>query len=275
MGHSIDQLALVQQTVFQPLGLFGVIGKTGVVRDVGVVRGSLLRSVGSSGILAGDNQGVIVHAYTTGNVSDPDHAAPVASGGLTGTNEGLIARSWSSASISSDQANGGLVGINSGTITQSYATGNVAPATIFTSGGGGLVGDNLGTITQSYATGNVTSFYSAGAGVGGLVGSNEGTISQSFATGRVQWDRWNGPSGVGGIVALNWGIGGTIAPNVYWNKCTTGQANGGGNLPAANGLTTAQMSTPSSFASYDFSPTGVWAMPAGATHPILRWQLAN
>jgi hypothetical protein len=34
------------------------------------------------------------------------------------------------------------------------------------------------------------------------------------------------------------------------------------------------MSNPSSFdASWDFSPTGAWVMPAGATHPILRWQL--
>jgi hypothetical protein len=46
-------------------------------------------------------------------------------------------------------------------------------------------------------------------------------------------------------------------------------------IPAANELTTGQMSTPASFVSYDFSSTGVWAMPAGATHPALRWQLAQ
>jgi hypothetical protein len=45
---------------------------------------------------------------------------------------------------------------------------------------------------------------------------------------------------------------------------------------AAKGLTTAEMSAPSSFGpTYDFSSTGVWAMPAGATHPVLRWQLAQ
>jgi hypothetical protein len=71
---------------------------------------------------------------------------------------------------------------------------------------------------------------------------------------------------------------GTIADNVYWNKETTHAAQSvfiGTPIPAANGLTTAQMSTPSSFVSYDFSPTGTWAMPAGATHPILRWQLEH
>lgn len=50
---------------------------------------------------------------------------------------------------------------------------------------------------------------------------------------------------------------------------------GGGTLPAANGLTTAQMSNPANFdSSWDFSSTGAWAMPVGATHPVLRWQLA-
>lgn len=47
----------------------------------------------------------------------------------------------------------------------------------------------------------------------------------------------------------------------------------GTQIPAANGLTTAQMSDPASFGGYDFGRNGVWAMPAGATHPVLRWQV--
>jgi hypothetical protein len=53
------------------------------------------------------------------------------------------------------------------------------------------------------------------------------------------------------------------------------QTAGGGSLPASNGLTNAQMSIPSSFVSYDFTASGLWAMPTAAPHPILRWQLAN
>jgi hypothetical protein len=71
---------------------------------------------------------------------------------------------------------------------------------------------------------------------------------------------------------------GSISTDVYWNKDTTHQAQsvfGGNPLPAANGLTTAQMSNPASFVGWNFGPGGVWAMPAGATHPILGWQLAN
>jgi hypothetical protein len=55
----------------------------------------------------------------------------------------------------------------------------------------------------------------------------------------------------------------------------TGQAESGGNLPASNGLTTAQMSDPSSFVGWNFGSDGAWAMPAGATHPVRRWQVEH
>jgi len=44
-------------------------------------------------------------------------------------------------------------------------------------------------------------------------------------------------------------------------------------VPDANGLTTAQMSNPVNFIGWNFGPGGVRAMPAGATHPVLAWQL--
>jgi hypothetical protein len=54
---------------------------------------------------------------------------------------------------------------------------------------------------------------------------------------------------------------------------TTGVAVGGGGVPLQNGLTTVQMSDPASFVGWNFGAGGVWAMPAGAAHPILAWQL--
>ena len=241
MWHTIANLAPQIMDFSNDLnaGLFGVIGPAGVVRDVGVITSKVGISYGGSGLLAGDNQGTIVNAYSTGSVFDPSQDGNTF-GGLVGKNEGLIARSWSSASVSGDDINGGLVGYNTGTITQSYATGDVTPQ------------------------------YSTGSG-GGFVGFNEGTISQSFATGKVGF----GSQGSAGFAFLN---NGTIAPDSYWNTETTTQTQGvraGTQLSVSNGLTTAQMSTEASFVSYDFSPTGVWALPAGATHPVLRWQVAN
>ena len=217
-------------------GLFGVVGQAGVLRDMGVQNGSVSTSFQGSGILAGVNQGLIANAFTTGVAAEGSQEGTTF-GGLVGRNEGTVERSWSGASISGSDANGGLVGYNLGTITQSYATGSVSP------------------------------IYSTGFG-GGLVGINDGTISQSFATGAVE----TRPMATHGVIAFG---SGTLAPDVYWNTETTGQPLSGGTLPASNGLTTAQMSTPASFAGYDFGPAGVWAMPAGATHPVLRWQIAH
>jgi filamentous hemagglutinin family protein len=270
MGHTIDQLMVGQTLASQPFGLFGILGAAGVVRNVGVTNSFAGGHIdlGTYGILVGQNEGLIANAYTTGSVNGQIYDNT--SGGLVGTNDGVIQRSWSSASDPGEGNAGGLVGFNTGTISQSYATGNVSS----THGvAGGLVAENSGTISQSYATGTVFSSFAAG----GLVGNNEGgTISQSYASGLVSGFPL---TQVGGIAGFNTG---TIATDSYWNTETTAQASGASTLngsvdplPAANGLTAAQMSNPASFASWDFSQTGTWAMPAGATQPVLRWQVAH
>jgi hypothetical protein len=195
------------------------------------------------------------------------------SGGLVGYNYGLIQRSSSSVTVSAQYTLGGLVGKNlaTGRIVQSYASGNVT-AGPYSGGGGGLVGSNEGSVTQSYATGSVRYIGTCPGGnpcgSAGLVQRNSGAISESFAVGPVIQK----PAG---IVAFNSAL---ISTDVYWNTETTlapVAVLSGPGLPASNGLTTAQMSMASSFASYDFGPNGTWAMPAGASHPILRWQLAH
>jgi hypothetical protein len=194
---------------------------------------------------------------------------------MNGFNAGSILRSSSSAAVTSRSVGGGLAGVNSGLISQSFATGPVAVSGYSATGGGGLVGSNSGTISQSYATGSTMftfcRYSNTHCGGAALVVDNSGTITQSFATGPVIQPAY-GPFG---IARSNEG---TIANDVYWNTSTTGATIGvkyGTPIPTANGLTTAQMSTPTSFVGYDFSPTGVWAMPVGATHPVLRWQLAQ
>jgi hypothetical protein len=204
--------------------------------------------------------------------------------GLVGLNYGRIQRSSSNASLTSEAYVAGLVVYNgpSGSIEQSCATGS-AEAFAHTPGSGGLVANNDGTIKQSYSTAHVTfspNYCGSGrgfdcdTGAGGLVAGNNGTIAQSFATGIVTN---NIVPGFGlppaGIAVSNSKV---IGSDVYWNTQTTGATVGvlsGPGLPAANGLTTAQMSVSSSFAGYDFSSNGVWAMPAGATNPVLRWQI--
>jgi hypothetical protein len=192
-------------------------------------------------------------------------------------NAGTVLRSASSVSLTAGGSLGGLVGANSGLIAQSFSSGPLQSLSYINQGAGGLVGYNSGTITQSYSTsttllqGYCRGSFGNPCGGAGLVVINDGTINQSFATGRVTQPFYQ-PIG---IARTN---NGTITNDVYWDKDTTTATVGvvyGTPVPASNGLTTAQMSTPGSFASYDFGPTGVWTMPIGATHPVLRWQLAH
>ncbi|WP_438268820.1 hypothetical protein [Paraburkholderia youngii] len=265
-----------------------MIGTEGVVRNLNIA-GTAIKAPNPAatvdmGLLAGMNNGTVLRVNTSGTVLDggsgsssvPDTSG---AGGLVGFNAdaGSILRSSSSAAVTGGYVLGGLVGTNSGLISQSFATGPVISSGYFAYGGGGLVSTNSGTISQSYATGS-TMFAGLCAGAPGapcggaaLVVFNLRTITQSFATGPVSQPEY-GPIG---IARTN---GGAITNDVYWNSDTTGATIGvvyGTPIPAANGLTTTQMSTPTSFVGYDFSPTGVWAMPAGATHPVLRWQLAQ
>jgi hypothetical protein len=313
MGHTLSNLN-VQQGVSDSAdpvypqdtgGLFGEVGASGVVRNVSVIGFVKLAGLSTSsfGIAAGVNYGQLVRVRTSGRLSEesPLESTFTASGGLVGSNYGAIIRSSSdAATLSEGVAVGGLVGNNlfGGVILQSYAAESpsvTAASGLSTTssighgfGAGGLVGHNDGRIVQSYATGSI--LYAGYCGVGGincggmassaLAMSNNGTIEQSFATGKVT--QAGTPAYTLPPIGLAVYNAGTIANDVFWDKQTTGATLGvafdhpvlGNPAPAGNGLTTAQMSTPSSFGvTYDFSANGVWAMPAGATHPVLRWQL--
>ncbi len=268
MGHTISHFNGYQSgTEPTYVGLFGAIWYSGVVRNLGLIDSSATGSFNTpAGILAGLNRGIVSHVYTTGSAGSPDVPGP-AGGGLVAQNDGTIERSWSSATVGSQGDFGGLAGINNGKIVQSYATGVVYGGSH--SEGGGLVSQNNGSITQSYAAGSAQMYYA-----GGLVLDNNatGTIGESFATTQIVPQ---GPPDLKGGVAFS--NAGSIANNVYWDTTMTTATNsvyGGTALPAANGLATVQMRTASSFdASWDFGPNGTWVIPAGAQHPVLRWQL--
>ncbi|MFM0694273.1 filamentous hemagglutinin family protein [Paraburkholderia sp. GV068] len=277
MGHTISNLEIVDSSseIHPGVGLFSEIGTAGVVRNLSVqgsISGSSSLNGGDYGVLAGINDGgTIASVHTSGKVIT---ASGNSVGGLVGWSNGAIRRSSSNADVQSGASfTGGLVGYNAAVISQSFASGSVTGSEI---GVGGLVGVNANTITQSYSTGPVTvpvQCFCAGA----LVGQNlYSVIEQSFATGRVQ-----APGGGGGIAGYNLGPV-SIASDVYWDTQTTGASVAvlgvaGNSQPGnARGLTTAQMSVPSSFGpTYDFSPNGVWLIPSGGTHPVLRWQLAH
>jgi hypothetical protein len=278
MGHTIDKLAPVGlaygpqlpygQGTGTAMGLFGVVGEKGVVRNVKITNGTIYlgSAIGSFGLLVGVNYGLVTYSSSSGSISDGLIYGGATDGGLVGSNYGTVERSSSSASISTQGGAGGLVGANYGTIAQSFASGSQGRGSHGCTGG--LVGGNAGLITQSYATG-----YTAD---GGLVDTNDATgiIEESFAANLVGGPGQPPFSYRGGAAAWNYG---TIRNNVYWDKTVTTQVHAvsienGTAPPDSNGLTTPQMSTPSSFAGWNFGAGGVWALPAGMTHPVLQWQ---
>jgi filamentous hemagglutinin family protein len=293
-GHTVSSLAMGASSGPYPattvaLGMFGTLGVNSVVRNLNVNGSEGIASAdptqntsGDEGILAGHNYGTIVGVSTSGSIGwGGGSTDSTVAGGLVGVNYGTVERSSSSVNGSTGGTLAGLVGVNNGIISQSYASGSLSTYEIGPSGFGlsagnsaGLVGTNNGTITQSYATGAVqTGCLILECSAAGLVTTNTGTISQSFATGAVSGGQsYTGPANYG-IAATN---SGTIASDVYWNKSTTTTTIGVGSgtpMPASNGLTTAQMSDPKRFSGWNFGSDGAWAMPAGASHPVLRWQL--
>ncbi|WOD14515.1 hypothetical protein [Paraburkholderia kirstenboschensis] len=218
--------------------VFNDIGANGVVRNVNVNSkvGTTVFFFDGSAILAIHNHGTVANVFTSGSIVSEGSDAGDSFAGLVATNYGLIERSGSSATVASDGTAAGLVLTNEGTITESYSIGPVS----------GL---------------------SSHGPAGGLVGFNGGTVTQSFVAGPAR----SVSRQVGGVCASCGGLG----SDVYWNVQTTGQPTSGGNLPASNGLTTAQMSNPATFAGWDFGPNAAWVMLPGATYPVLAWQVAR
>jgi filamentous hemagglutinin family protein len=277
LGHSINNLNLFGN--YQPdlttadTGLFAVIGTKGVVRNLNV--GARAIAYAPVGVLAGENDGLIAHVKTSGSASGETDSNPGVSGppagGIVGINRGMIEQSSSSAVLGgSGVATGGAVGANYGTVLQVAATGSIAAS----GSAGGLVALNAGSVNESYSTGTVGSQ----AVLGGLVGQNTGTIQQSYTTSAFPVLIGT----VGGIAGSNQGA---IANDVHWNTDVTqpgpnlGPINGVGTgtpVPASSGFTSAQMANAASFGpTWSFGPGGVWSLPAGATQPVLQWQVAQ
>ncbi len=199
------------------------------------------------------------------SVSGVDIFGKTGVGGLVGYSfNAEITRSYvADGSVSGDADVGGLVGQGyDAWIGYSYVIG------VSVSGDadvGGLVGDGYGSrIDHSYASGGYASAAvgtSAAAGVsgnsnvGGLVGYGFDTrINHSYASvGPV-----SGGSFAGGLVGSH-NIN-TVVADSYWDRETTEQPTGGGNL--GRGKTTAELQSPTEFAGGIYNDWGnFWCDP--------------
>ncbi len=217
--------------------------------------------------------GTITGSWASGTV---DVGANSAAGGLAGANATGISASYATGAVTggTDSHVGGLVGINTvdgaagttGSVATSFATGTVTAGSGATATAGGLVGSNAGGIANAYATGNV----SGGNVAGGLVGVNSGTVANTYATGTVA----SSAAPYGGLIGNN---SGTVTAS-FWNMTTSGTSLGVGigSASGVTGLTTAQLTSLSTFAAagWDIDDAGgtgsVWRIYDGYTAPLLR-----
>ncbi|MFL6691006.1 MAG: hypothetical protein ACJ8IR_12610 [Alphaproteobacteria bacterium] len=256
LGHSISNFSMNGSG-----DSTGFISRNwGVLQNLSLDRAHMEGTVRFSGLLAGENHGIINRVRVTGEMlsNGGDQV-----GGLVGLNEcvescaathappsGVISNSHANVRIVGSVGNmggaGGLVGQNAGLIRSSYAEGGmeVGGAQFLAAG---LVGQNDYRIENSYSlvrihVNNPRVYY------GGLIalqlyqGGGQPYALNSYAAGKVEGARKS--AGVpGGVVGFQYGYDPTKASsnytNVYWDT-DTGVHNvhkGVGNLLSQPGLT--------------------------------------
>ncbi|PIT80853.1 MBG domain-containing protein [Limnohabitans sp. JirII-31] len=130
---------------------------------------------GIGGLVGNNTGGTISNSYSLGSLT-VNNTGGNAYGGLAGYNQNSasISNSYSEVAVTAPASQpsygAGLVGLNSAQISNSYSTGSVSG-----NQAGGLVASNSGAITNSYSISSVT-----GTGSNGLVVINGGTVTNSY-----------------------------------------------------------------------------------------------
>ena len=238
------------------IGLFGYIRNNGFIRNVGLIDVKVSGDFYVGG-LAGQNFGVVVNCYATGNVSCDNIV-----GGLIGENiGGTISNCYTTGNVSGHYNTGGFVGLNRGTVMDCFTIGNV----IGDENSGGFIGTNQGTVKNCYVIGNFTGRYR----VGGLIGINEGEIENCYVTGNV---RGTGEY-IGGLVGWN-GIILFREKNVTITNCYAA-----GNVIAEEDYHPVLVSEYSFGDSKPLKPNYIWQMERGkfyqAENVPTEWQEGN
>lgn len=274
-GHVISNL-YINRPDESGIGLFGTLDPAftkGAIKNTGLENAAVIGQDWVGG-LAGEIWGAdgyafheISNCFITGMVSGRDYV-----GGLIGANDnGFITDSYSSCAVGGREYVGGLVSVVSffaGTGT-CFSTGAVSGSSIV----GGLVGSQIRSygdimtspVDNSYSTGAVNGV----AYVGGLVGKSfDCDITNSYSTGPVAGTGDN----VGGLVGgTDHSFGGSIA-GCFWDTQTSGQSSAGAGVTGgAEGRTTAEMKTKSTFTEAGWDFAGIWGIFNDKTYPFFRW----
>nr|WP_217346276.1 YDG domain-containing protein [Noviherbaspirillum sp. L7-7A]MBV0880677.1 filamentous hemagglutinin N-terminal domain-containing protein [Noviherbaspirillum sp. L7-7A] len=291
---TVDKANITNRGTSPTTAVGTVVGKNdGTLFNVHATTTNVVTTYNNAGGLVGVNNGEIRNSSAVGTVTFLGNNDAEATGGLVGRQVGMetsdktkkiggtIIDSYAAVGVTGNRSVGGLVGlmeksstgIANPTVTGSYAGVSADGYKGSVSGKenvGGLVGYlELGGITDSYAAVPVKG--TGGNAIGGLVGLLQGVVAGTYATGSVTPGSAN-PATVGGLVGVNDSTNKNVL-NSFWNRETTGQDSSQGS-DNANGLTTAQMRTLSTFKGWTIDAEGgtgkTWRIYDGQTSPLLR-----
>ena len=287
-GHTISNLHIDTTATSGDFGLFSKLDDDAVVRNVGLLDASVKLSTTATtnqnvGILAGQSQGRVRHAYSTGTVSGQGNSTVV--GGLVGalngtglTTQPRVELSYSTAAVTGGKHVGGLVGSAfQADISGSYAAGSVGGTGSGPSDIGGLVGfadaaaNKTTTINSSYATSAVNGHDAPTVRVGGLVGrTDRATISQSYSNSPTTAAR-SGTTKAGMVAVAT--VNTTAGDGAYWNISTSrasanaaGAARTGHELIAESNTITAHPDYDGIYGTWDHNK---WDYGTAVQYPVL------
>lgn len=145
-GHSVSGIYVNSNEHYQ--GFVGYLGVNGIIQNIGV-KESYVKGVWSTGGVCGQNDGLMINCYNSGNVTGSYYVGGVC-GRSTGTDNeySFLTNCYNTGKVTGHESVGGVCGLNTsyGPISNCYNIGNVTGEFKF----GSVCGHNDHTVTNCY-----------------------------------------------------------------------------------------------------------------------------
>ena len=187
-GHSVSGIYVNSNEHYQ--GFVGYLGVNGIIQNIGV-KESYVKGVFSTGGVCGQNDGLMINCYNSGNVTGSYYVGGVC-GRSTGTDNeySFLTNCYNTGKVTGHESVGGVCGLNTshGPISNCYNIGSVTGSFKF----GSVCGHNDHTVTNCYYLEGTTD------GIG-IDFSGSGKVfaksAEQFASGEVAWLLSTGKNG--------------------------------------------------------------------------------
>ena len=246
-GHSVSGIYVNSNEHYQ--GFVGYLGVNGIIQNIGV-KESYVKGVWSTGGVCGQNDGLMINCYNSGNVTGSYYVGGVC-GRSTGTDNeySFLTNCYNTGKVTGHESVGGVCGLNTshGPISNCYNIGSVTGSFKF----GSVCGHNDHTVTNCYYLEGTTD------GIG-IDFSGSGKVfaksAEQFASGEVAYllgEGWGQTIGTDNLPVLDAeGLKQIYAITLYngTNEADNRDLNSNGTFPTLTGNAIAIVDAGSPFA---------------------------